>query len=113
MEKINILELTTANFSYSPLFLTFAEHLPVETNAVKFLGLQLDSQLSWKHHINYLLYKLSSFCFIRKKLSHILYIQTARTVYVGHFHFLVNHGIIFWGNTSSMHKVFLTPPKIY
>jgi len=68
------MKLTPANFSYSPLFLTFAEHLPVETNAVKFLGLQLDSQLSWKHHINCLLYKLNSVCFIRRKLSHILYI---------------------------------------
>jgi len=112
MEKINIVKLTPANFSDFVLLLTFAEHLPVKTNAVKFLGLQLDGQLSWNHHINYLLYKLSSVSSIRRKLSHILYIQTVRTVYFRHFHPLVNHGIIFWGNTSSMHKVFLTPEKI-
>jgi hypothetical protein len=35
-----------------------------------------------------------------------------RTVYFGHFQSLVNHGIIFGGNTSSMHKVFLTQKKI-
>ena len=35
-----------------------------------------------------------------------------RIVYFGHFHSLVNHGIIFWGSTSSMLKVFLTQKKI-
>ena len=51
MEKTKIVKFTPANFSYSPLHVTFAEHLPVETNAIKFLGLQLDSRLSWKPHL--------------------------------------------------------------
>jgi hypothetical protein len=46
------------------------------------------------------------------RLSPILNIQTLRTVYFAHFHSLVNYGIIFWGNTSSMLKVFLTQKKI-
>ena len=50
MEKTKIVKFTP-NFSYSPLHVTFAEHLPVETNAIKFLGLQLDNQLSWKPHL--------------------------------------------------------------
>jgi hypothetical protein len=57
--------------------------------------------------MNFLLHKLSSVCFIMRTLSPILNIQTLRTVYFAHFHSLVNYGIIFWGNTSSMHKVFL------
>jgi hypothetical protein len=36
MEKAKIVKFTPANFSYSPLHMTFAEHLPVETNALKF-----------------------------------------------------------------------------
>ena len=49
------------------------------------------------------------------RLSHVLNLQTLRNVYFVHFHSLVNYGIIFWGNTSSMHKAFLNPPpkKIY
>jgi hypothetical protein len=35
-----------------------------------------------------------------------------RTVYFAHFHSMVNYGIIFWGNTSSMRTVFLTQTKI-
>jgi hypothetical protein len=47
-----------------------------------------------------------------RRLSPILKIQTLRTVYFAHFHSLVNYGIIFWGNTRSMRKVFLTQKKI-
>jgi len=56
MEKIKVVKFIPANFSYSPLHMTFAEHLPFETNVIKFLGLQMDSQLSWNPHINYLLH---------------------------------------------------------
>jgi hypothetical protein len=54
MEKTKIVKFTPANFSnfsYFPLHITIGEILPVETNAVNFLGLELDSQLSWKPHI--------------------------------------------------------------
>ena len=112
MEKTKTVKLTPANFSYPPLHITFAEHLPVITNAIKFLGLQPDSQLSWKHHINCLLHKPSSVCFIMRILSHTLNIQTLRTVYFVHFHSLVNYRIIFWCNTSSMCKVLLTHKKM-
>jgi hypothetical protein len=101
-----------ANFSYFPLHITIGGNLLVETNAIIFLGLQLDSQLPWKPHINYLLHKLNSVCFIMRRLSPILNIQTLRTFYFSRFHSLVNYGIIFWGNTSSMRKVFLTHKNI-
>ena len=46
------------------------------------------------------------------RLSHVLNIQTLRTVYFVHFYSLVNYGIIFWGSTSSIHKVFIIQKKI-
>jgi hypothetical protein len=53
-----------------------------------------------------LMHKLSSVCFIMRRLSPILNMQTLRAVYFAHFYSLVNYGIIFWGNTSSAYKVF-------
>jgi hypothetical protein len=111
--KTKIVKFTPSNFSYSPWHITFTENLHVETNAIKSLGFQQDSQLSWMPHINYLFHKLSSACYVMRRLSHVLNIQTLRSVYIEHFHSLVNYRIIFWGNTSSVRKVFLTPPKIY
>jgi len=97
-------------FFVFPFHITLAKHLPIATNATKYLGLQLDSQLSWNRHVNYLLYKLSSFCYIMR-LSHVLDIHTLRTIYFAHFHSLVNYEILFWGNTSSMCKIFLSKKK--
>ena len=62
MEETTIVKFTPSVFSYSSLHITFDKHLNVETNAIKFLGL----------HINYLLHKLSSVCYIKRRLSHIL-----------------------------------------
>ena len=36
MEKTNIVKFSPSNFSYSSLYITFVEHLPVETNAINF-----------------------------------------------------------------------------
>jgi len=87
--------------------------MPVETNAMKYLGLQVDSQHSLVPHISYLLHKLSSVCYMMRKLSHVLNIQTLRSVNIEHFHSLVNYKIIFWGNNSSVPKIFLTQKKYY
>ena len=95
MKKATIVQITPSNFLYSPLHITFAEHLPIATNAIKCLGLQLGSQLSWNPHVNYLLYKLSSVCSIVRRLSHVLDIHTMKTIYFVHFHSLVNYGILF------------------
>lgn len=96
MEKCKIVKFSPADFSYSTLHKTCTEHLPVKTNALKFSGLQLERQVSWKTQIKYLLQKLSTVCF-KMRLTHIRNIQTMRTIYFAHFCFLVNYGIIFWG----------------
>jgi len=38
MEKTKIVKFTPLNFSYSPVHITFAGHLPVETNATTFFN---------------------------------------------------------------------------
>jgi hypothetical protein len=65
----------------------------------------LDSHLSWKSHTNVLVRKLSSVCYVMRKLSNILNVVTLRIVNFAYFQSIVNYGIIFWGS-STMH-VFL------
>ena len=57
-------------------------------------------------YISYLLNKLSVICFIMRRLVHTLDIETLKVVYVAHFHSLIKYGIIFWGNSTTVHKVF-------
>jgi hypothetical protein len=111
-EKTNLLKLSPIKFSQYPINLIYADQTLVETNTIKFLGLQLDSQLTWKTHIHYLLNKLSTVCCVMRRLSQILNIKTLRIVYFAHFHSLIKYGIIFWGNSTTMHKVFLIQENI-
>jgi len=66
MEKATIAKFIRSNLSYFPMHITFPEHLSVETNAIKFLGLQLDIHLPWEPHINYLLHNQNSACYMRR-----------------------------------------------
>jgi hypothetical protein len=41
------------------------------------------------------------------KLVHILHIQTLKVIYFASFHSLIKYGIILWGNSTTIHKVFI------
>jgi hypothetical protein len=47
-----------------------------------------------------------------KRLVHILNLGTLKVIYFVHFHSLISYGIIFWGNSPTMHKVFLIQKRI-
>jgi hypothetical protein len=99
--KINQLVLST-NKTYTvkflsykapiyPLYLIDADQTLSVTDTIQFLGLHLDSHLSWKSHTNVLLVrKLSSVCYVMRKLSTILNIVTLRIVYIAYFQSLSN-----------------------
>jgi hypothetical protein len=95
-----------------PLYLIDTDQTLSETDTIKFLGLHLDSHLSWKSLTNVLVRKLSSVCYVMRKLSNILNIVTSRIVYFAYFQSLVNYGIIFWGSSSTMHNIFLMQKRI-
>ena len=51
--------------------------------------------------------KLSVVCFIMRRLVHILNVETLKAVYFAHFHSVIKCVIIFWGNSATVHKVFV------
>jgi hypothetical protein len=50
----------------SALNLTYAGQFLPEIETIKYMDLQIDSQISWKYHGTFLLNKISSACFIMK-----------------------------------------------
>ena len=45
------------------------------------------------------------------KLFHVLHIETLKVIYFIPFHSLLKFGIIFWGNSTTIHKVFIVQKK--
>jgi hypothetical protein len=75
--------------------LVYSDQTLTELNNIKFLGLHIDSHFTWKFHIDLLLLKLSTDCFVVKKLSHVLGRDAVKSTYLAYFHSLIKYGIIF------------------
>ena len=109
--KTKYLKFTSAEVP-NALNLTCADHLLLEVETIKFLGLQLDGQITWKNHIHLLLGKLSSTCFLMGQLYYILNIDSLKLIYFANFPSIVRYGIIFWSNQHDVNKVFILQKKI-
>ena len=70
------------------------------TNNTSFLGLVVDSALSWRTHLDKLISKLNSATYIIRTLKPILTLNNLKTVYYSYVHSIILYGIIFRGNSS-------------
>jgi len=89
------------------------EHINIsDSTETKFLGLIIDETLSWNQHIDQIATKLCSACYALRNLKHILPQSTLRTIYYAYVHSISSYGIIFWGRSSSVNKLFILQKKI-
>jgi hypothetical protein len=66
-----------------------------KTKNTKFLGLDTDSCLSWKNHIDQMMSKLSTARCAIWYVKHFMSQDILRTVYFSYFHSILSYGIIF------------------
>jgi hypothetical protein len=93
--KSFVLKFTPSKLTYCPFNLIHNDQVLSEQEVTKCLELHLDRHLSWATHLNHLLIKLGSVCFIMRKLSHVLNTESLRIVYFAHFQSLILYGLIF------------------
>jgi hypothetical protein len=73
---------------------------------LKFLELDIDSSLSWKGHIDQMMFKLGKACYPIRYVKYCLSKETLRTIYFSYFHSILSYGIIFWGNSAYSSTIF-------
>ena len=82
-------------------------NLPVKkTGYVKFLGVLLDENLSWKYHLIELSKKLARTCGMFFKVRHFLPIDVLICLYNSLFSPFLQYGILVWGLT---HETYINP----
>jgi hypothetical protein len=106
VNKIHILHFITMNHDDHDMYSNTSYKLPTNSECIKSLGLNIDDKLSWKNHINYLVTKLSSACFIIRAIKHIMSLRSLRMIYFAYIHSVLTYEIIFWVNSSYTIKVF-------
>jgi hypothetical protein len=77
------------------------------TQGTDFLGVTLDSTLSWQGHISKTIKKLNSACFAIRSLKVLLIINDLKTIYFAYVHSIITYGIAFWRNATNSKNVFI------
>lgn len=73
----------------------------------KVLGIHLDLSLDWKSHVSYVCKNCASNCFALKRLHYISSINTVKMFYFSNLESRIRYGIIFWGYSTSVNRVFV------
>jgi len=68
--------------------------------------MHIDNHMNWKNQVEPILPKLSAACFSIRKLISILNADILCMVYCVYLHLVLEHGIIFWENSTCVHQVF-------
>ena len=74
-----------------------------EKNSIKYLGVMIDSTLSWKDHVLLLSKKLSRVVGILYKLRHFVNIKVMNNIYYALFYSHIVYAIEVWGSTSNIY----------
>lgn len=80
--------------------LLFTTSLQNKIKSIDFLGIKIDTRLTWHDHIHHLSKKLSSALFCIRTIRKISTYQAARMTYFAYFHSLLSYGILLWGLSS-------------
>jgi hypothetical protein len=62
-------------------------------NSTKFLGLIIDSTLSWKEHITGLKIKLNKACFAIRAVKPFMCMEALKIIYYSYVHSVMSYGI--------------------
>ena len=90
-----------------PVIIRFGKKKIKRESCVKFSGIMLDANLSWKYHIAELSIKLSRSIGIFYKIRHLVPFEILKSLYYSLFYFFVSYGIAVWALlTKSMCKKF-------
>jgi hypothetical protein len=76
-----------------------------EVDAFSLLGITMDTNFSWKQHVEVVGNKLSSFSYALRELRKATNEECALAAYHGHAAAWIRYGIIFWGNSTDVNAV--------
>ena len=87
------------NKPYKPVVLKIEDNAIKQKQSIKYLGILIDSNLSWKPHINELSKKLSRTIGILYKICFFANTKILLMLYFSLFHSILIYGIQAWGLT--------------
>jgi hypothetical protein len=103
-EKPHFIHFRTKNSQPIDTSMCLENNRTFNNQNTKFLGLIVDNTLSWKPHIDHLINKLSTSCYVIRSVNPYVNTNVLIMIYHSLFHSVMIYGIIFWGNSSHNHR---------
>jgi hypothetical protein len=74
--------------------------------SLKFMGMTIDTTLTWTHHIGELTYRLNKACYAIRSIKPFMSLDVLGSTYFSYVHSIISYEIIFWGNLSHIEEIF-------
>jgi hypothetical protein len=110
--KTQYLEFGTKNYYNVNTQINYDEKSITTASEIKFLGLNIDDTLSQKQHIEQVISKICTVCYVLRNIKHTVSLDTLKVIYFAQIHCIISYGIILWGSSSYANKVFILQKKI-
>lgn len=109
--KTKYIQFYNKNATPPCLSVTYNNEQIVEVNKAKFLGIDLDSNLTWKEHVDVVCERINRFTYALYRLTTICNQKTALMAYHGYVCSALRYGLVLWGNSVDLNRAFLIQKK--
>lgn len=82
-----------------------------EVKQTKFLGLTIDQDINWKTHIDNVCVRVNRFVYALKQVRNVTDVKTAIATYHAYVESILRYGLLMWGNSTEINKVFIAQKK--
>jgi hypothetical protein len=109
VDKTHYIQFKTKNKSTLDINIVCNDNLVTTLLNIKFLGIYIyitHDSINWSCHIEYIIPKLSSACYIIRSIKPFVSLNTLKTIYYSYFNSIINYGLPFWGNSPHSIKIF-------
>lgn len=111
INKTKLIQFFNINGKSQNICITYNGEPITECNSVKFLGIDIDSMLTWKDHISNLCKKINRFSYALYRLTKLANQNTALTAYHAYVSSILRYGLLLWGNSVDVGHAFLIQKK--
>jgi hypothetical protein len=85
---------------------------PITTMSnIKFLGININYSLNSSYHVESIIPKLSSACYIMRSIKPYMPINTMKTIYYSYLNTIMSYSLFLWGNSPHSLKIFRIQKK--
>jgi hypothetical protein len=92
------MQFLTKNSWATDLHISYENRRISSIRSTKFLGVEIDDNLSWHCHTDKMIPKLNKVTYVIRFLKLLLPFETLKMVHFSTFHSIISYGIIFWGS---------------